>query len=646
MPIPYTCLACGRHMKAADSFAGKRVKCPQCGHAGTVPPAERPAAPSSAIRPPARSPVAAEAPITQAPQQAAPRGSLVVAGAVLGAIVTAGIAAVVLLFVLRQRPTAEPDLTARAAATPARAEPPHVVPLPPQPPASAPPVVPQPVATSQPVQPRGTAPAVPEILDLAALYEDYQRDPRGVVVRHGGRPVYVMTGPRVWQAGDIDNAVDREGNVRLVATRGTTPMILLHFSRQSAVKAKEAIREYSRGLSNGDTVDYTVKGTLGTEPYVGSDCLCLRQSDLVEPTFSFFVKLLYRCQQDRGADRGRVEADLKKALASNYPEIVLAAIDLLGGTDDLAEACAADVKALAVSGRADVRAAADALLGRLVAAGERRRQEQARRLREEEEARARQRREEREAREAADREYVKARPTYLAAMDQPADADEAARRRAAGQLAEVLLHDQDVEVRRRAAKALARLGSAAAPHLPAMEKLLATGEPRLQVEVEHALEVVRVAASVSGPVAKYLQLASLDPGLPHEAQRLCADKRAAVRAVYEGLRGSPAAGDCEEAVQVLFDAARRSQASGDQQTREQACAHLVSLVKLKRLKAAVVIPEFVKLTNKAGSMAAIRSLGDLGPDARDAVPVLRALKENGDRLTREAATLALRKIEQ
>lgn len=40
MPIPVTCGGCGKSLKARDSFAGRAVKCPQCGHGITVPLAE------------------------------------------------------------------------------------------------------------------------------------------------------------------------------------------------------------------------------------------------------------------------------------------------------------------------------------------------------------------------------------------------------------------------------------------------------------------------------------------------------------------------------------------------------------------------------------------------------------------------------
>lgn len=37
MPIRVTCKSCGKSLKAKDSAAGKRVKCPQCGDPMTIP---------------------------------------------------------------------------------------------------------------------------------------------------------------------------------------------------------------------------------------------------------------------------------------------------------------------------------------------------------------------------------------------------------------------------------------------------------------------------------------------------------------------------------------------------------------------------------------------------------------------------------
>lgn len=37
MPINFKCSECGHRMRAADSRAGKPVKCPKCGDESTVP---------------------------------------------------------------------------------------------------------------------------------------------------------------------------------------------------------------------------------------------------------------------------------------------------------------------------------------------------------------------------------------------------------------------------------------------------------------------------------------------------------------------------------------------------------------------------------------------------------------------------------
>ncbi|GEM_PF-3935350 len=50
MPIKFHCLSCGRKLAVADSLAGRRAKCPECGGAVQIPQASPPAPPPS-VRP-------------------------------------------------------------------------------------------------------------------------------------------------------------------------------------------------------------------------------------------------------------------------------------------------------------------------------------------------------------------------------------------------------------------------------------------------------------------------------------------------------------------------------------------------------------------------------------------------------------------
>jgi hypothetical protein len=274
---------------------------------------------------------------------------------------------------------------------------------------------------------------------------------------------------------------------------------------------------------------------------------------------------------------------------------------------------------------------------RVAAEKERARQEAGRQAREEEEARRRE----------AYRTYLVRRPTYLAAMDQAGSRDEAVRKQAARHLLQVLLYDGDVEVKRRAARALARTGSAAADQLETLASLPPADHRELRADIEHAVAVIRLAESVAGAVAKYWHLTTTEKaGDPGEARRLCASKQEALQKLYEALKDSPVAGDCAEAAQALLDAAGRYQEMPDRNTREKACGYLVSLVKGKRLTADHVVPELVKvISGRNAGLQAIEALGNMGVDARAAIPALKALQADSHRSVREAATLALQKIE-
>jgi hypothetical protein len=114
--------------------------------------------------------------------------------------------------------------------------------------------------------------------------------------------------------------------------------------------------------------------------------------------------------------------------------------------------------------------------------------------------------------------------------------------------------------------------------------------------IGQSAEVLRLAASMAGPIDTYRALISQDAGSPEEARRVCAAKRAALQSLFDAMQESPAAGECREAVRTLFDAAARHQdvGSADMQTRIQACRHLVCLVKRRRLKADLVVAELVE----------------------------------------------------
>jgi hypothetical protein len=166
---------------------------------------------------------------------------------------------------------------------------------------------------------------------------------------------------------------------------------------------------------------------------------------------------------------------------------------------------------------------------------------------------------------------------------------------------------------------------------------------------KQASEVRRLAASVAGPIDTYQALISQDASSPEEARRVWAAKRAALQQLFDAMKDSPVAGECQEAVQTLFDAAARHQDGGsaDMQTRIQACQHLVCLVKRRKLNADRVVSELVKLIDRPNAgLQAIQALGNLGGEARAAVPALEALQADPHRSVRDTATEALRKIAQ
>jgi hypothetical protein len=219
---------------------------------------------------------------------------------------------------------------------------------------------------------------------------------------------------------------------------------------------------------------------------------------------------------------------------------------------------------------------------------------------------------------------------------------------AALHLVQILLHDSDLEVKKKAARALVQTGKAAKPQLEALEKLPPADDPLLRAEIEHAVQVIRFAVQVADPIARYHEILTRDVRNSREEQvKVNAAKQAALAALWDAMQNSPVAGDCPEAVQVLFDAAGRIQTSFDKGTREKACECLVTLVKVKKtLKAAVVVPELVKLIDKPGGLPAIDALGALDAEAREAIPALEALQSDSHRSVREAATQALKKIEK
>ena len=51
MPIPITCAACGTRLKAPDTVAGRKIKCPKCGGVVAVPAAPAAAAPAQKAAP-------------------------------------------------------------------------------------------------------------------------------------------------------------------------------------------------------------------------------------------------------------------------------------------------------------------------------------------------------------------------------------------------------------------------------------------------------------------------------------------------------------------------------------------------------------------------------------------------------------------
>jgi HEAT repeat protein len=222
------------------------------------------------------------------------------------------------------------------------------------------------------------------------------------------------------------------------------------------------------------------------------------------------------------------------------------------------------------------------------------------------------------------------------------------RRQAAVRLVGVLRHDRDGGVKVKAARALARLGKGAADRVPDLQALPPADDPLVKAEVEHALAVIRFAVKVARPIDAYQQLAAQKAeGLfPQQAKNLSASKREELQTIYDAMKDSPVAGECPEAVQTLLDAAGRTQISFDKETREQACAHLVALVKRKKVNTDSVVPGLVEVIDRPGGLAAIAALGELGPDARAAVQALKALETDPHRSVREAASQALAKIEK
>jgi HEAT repeat protein len=84
----------------------------------------------------------------------------------------------------------------------------------------------------------------------------------------------------------------------------------------------------------------------------------------------------------------------------------------------------------------------------------------------------------------------------------------------------------------------------------------------------------------------------------------------------------------------------------DSKVRQKAIDLALELVKSKKLDASKTVKPLVSaLADKSCRVQAIKALGELGVDAKDAIPDLTKLKTDSDKDTREAAIDALKKIQ-
>jgi HEAT repeat protein len=241
--------------------------------------------------------------------------------------------------------------------------------------------------------------------------------------------------------------------------------------------------------------------------------------------------------------------------------------------------------------------------------------------------------------------------------------------RAGGQLAELLkrLKDKSPAARQKACEAIGALGAAGAEGSEALILALGDRSPAVQQAALDALE--KVNPTLHRPVLTLL--VDRNDGAKVEAMRqigrMRADGKPAVPLLvrYCGMTGVPAAhlfrlrafealkeidpGGREYAL-LLLQAIPVSRAvpAGLEGTlvRRKAIGFAMELVRDKRLGAAQLVrPLVVAMNDPACRIQAIDALGELGAAAREAVPVLTALKRDPDMATRDAAAAALKKIQ-
>jgi HEAT repeat protein len=233
--------------------------------------------------------------------------------------------------------------------------------------------------------------------------------------------------------------------------------------------------------------------------------------------------------------------------------------------------------------------------------------------------------------------------------------------RASGAVPQILAAAHDPRLRKAALRALGNIGPAASEAIPVLRLALNSSDPSIAIEAAEALGKIepgsapavsrllaflsrseqglrRQAASALGKVG------ALDPAVRTALQRAQADAAPRVRvAAAEAL--SRIDGEADSAIPVL----RSVLLSHDVDAANDAARALGGMGRLAR----PAVPDLVAACNKKGPdtfsatplrEAAAEALGNIGPEAAQAIPVLRTIAATDRRSTRWAAARALRKI--
>jgi HEAT repeat protein len=226
------------------------------------------------------------------------------------------------------------------------------------------------------------------------------------------------------------------------------------------------------------------------------------------------------------------------------------------------------------------------------------------------------------------------------------------------------LKDKSPAVRQKALEKIADLGPDGAAASEQVIGSLADKVPGVQQSALDALE--KINPTLHKPIVTLLVDRDINVKLDaiHQLGKLGSDARPAIPLLISffhtqnlpglgqhyfgiGILDALKAIDPEnkDYIELLLNAIRIGPNSPSH-VRIRAIEHALDLVQSKKLDTARLVKPLVSALNDLGCrLQAIKALGELGVDAKDAIPTLKKLKLDPDKTTRETVEAALKKIE-